>query len=149
MLERPWAKKHGVMIVSGFNHWVGVNNENGLKEIVSEIYEGPNGVRGYCALWGGNWLMSKTDFYEMGGFENNLKKKMLSEYHKDNYELIMKYRFTENGWHWGTTVETYVQAMALPESSMLGNYRCDENNIPITNEHYKNGIAIGVAWKDE
>ena len=89
-----------------------------------------------------------VDPFISDGFANNLNKGIPAGT-PETYETILQYKAIERGFHWGTTRETYVQTMAAPDSSTLGNYRIDEGGFRFESQQYHNGIAIGVAWKDE
>ena len=119
-----------------------------MTRLVPDMYKSKDGkVEGYAAEWGGNYFLRKDEFEAMGRFTNNVSAS-LPWYYQDNIEVILKERFLERNWHWGTTVETYVQTMAIAGSSLLGNYKRDSNGVPVTDEHFSNGIAIGYDWKD-
>jgi glycosyltransferase involved in cell wall biosynthesis len=150
MLDSEWAEKYKVRIISGFNHWAAPGDYEKMKQYVPEMYKSKDGkVEGYVSEWGGNWFLNKRFFNEIGGFVNNLKKEKVPLQYAHSYEAVMQYKGYEFGWKWGTTVDTYVQTMARPGSSSLGNYRRDENGQLVTNEQFNGGIAIGVNWKDE
>ena len=149
MLESPWAKKYNVQIASGFSHWAASNDTATMKKIVDEMYQSADGkVQGYVAEWGGNYFMRRSFFNEMGGFVNNLKTLTVPPQYASSYEAVLQYKGLEMGWKWANTLETYVQTMALPGSSTLGNYRIIDGQLA-NNERYRNGIAIGILWKDE
>jgi len=144
MLESAWAKTHNVGIVSGFNHWCLPNDAECMAKVIAEPYKSADGkVDGYCTVWGGNYFMRKDFFESIGGFENNLKSGR-----QGTYEAVLQFKSVENGWRWAVTRDTYVQTMARPDSSLLGNYRLDDKGNQITNEQYSNGVAVGVNWKD-
>ena len=150
MLESDWAKKNGIKIIAGFNHWTLYNDYEKMGRYVKEMYKSADGkVEGYAPEWGGNWFFRKDFFREIGGFVDNLKKLKVPAPYATSYEAIMQYKLLELGYFWGATRETYVQTMGTEGSSTLGNYRLDNNGNKMNNEQYKNGVAIGVAWKDE
>jgi Glycosyl transferase family 2 len=150
MIESDWAKKYNVQIISGFSHWALPGDIITMKKYINEMYKSTDGkVEGYVAEWGGNWFLKKSYFNQIGGFVNNLKIHQVPEQYAGSYEAIMQYKGFEFGFKWANTLETYVQTMALPGSSTLGNYRRDANGQLVTNERYRDGIAIGILWKDE
>jgi hypothetical protein len=145
MLESDWGKKYNVQIASGFSHWAEPGDTAKMKKIVEEMYKSADGkVEGYVAEWGGNYFMRKSFFNEMGGFTNNLKSSI-----NGSYELILQYKGLERGFKWANTLETYVQTMAIAGSSTLGNYAQDEGGNLKNGNRHRNGIAIGILWKDE
>ena len=148
MIDSDWAKKYNVKLISGFNHWCSPNDPVKMLQFVPETYKSKDGnVEGYAAEWGGTCFLRKDEFIAMGAFTNNVSKTLRWDY-QENFEVILHERFLEKNWHWGATVETYVQTMAIAQSSSLGNYKKDNNGNPVTDDHFCNGIAIGYAWKD-
>jgi len=146
MVESDWAKKYNVKLVSGFNHWCNPNDRVKMIQLVPETYKSKDGlVEGYASEWGGTYFLRKDEFEAMGRFKNNVSRP-IPWYYEENCEVVLRERFLERGWHWGTTVESYVQTMTQP--SLLGNCRRDGNGNPLTDEHFCNGVAIGYAWKD-
>lgn len=139
MIESEWAKKNHVEIPTAYNHWVKLEN----VKYMGELYKSADGnVEGFMMDTGGNYFMRKEFFRRIGGFEDNIG------HNRDNFETLLTDKCKKFDFKFGCTVETYIQHMAEPNSSLIGNYMYT-GGCPNNNEFYRNGIGIGMLWRDE